>query len=141
MTFHPQYAERGTGKLVGDGPQTASAYNYPVPPTAPISRPFALDVNADGGVGPEFGFTTEYPRYSTQSVCDFYDHTNGNKGSGLVRLVEPGASPHAAFVVVNGIDRTTGSGSAFIARYSLLTLVHSFFAAGVSGTGRVKQLP
>ena len=44
--------------------------------------------------------------------------------------------------MVNGIDRTIGSGSAFIARYSLMTLIHSFFAAGLPGTAdRIKQLP
>jgi hypothetical protein len=43
---------------------------------------------------------------------------------------------------VNGIDRTLESGSAFIARYSLLSLVHSFFAGGVpGGLNPIRQLP
>jgi len=118
----------------------ANNYNFPVPITARSAdvQPAAA---LDGGVGPEFTYLTEYPKYSVGTVADFYGHTTGAKGSALVRLVEPGASPRASFIVVNGIDRTTGTGSAFISRYSLLTLVHSFFAAGVAGTGRIHQLP
>jgi prepilin-type N-terminal cleavage/methylation domain-containing protein len=140
-TFHHQYQDGMTGNLVGDGPQLAANYNFPMPTTAPISRPFDLGVSADGGTPPEFGYTTDYPHYSASTVVNFYDHVNTHKGSALVRLTEPGGTPRAGFIVVNGIDRTTGSGSAFIARYSLLTLVHSYFAAGLAGTGRIKQLP
>jgi hypothetical protein len=140
-TFHHQYYDGQTGNIMGDGTQLAANYNFPVPTVAPISRPFSLSSNASGGEPPEFPYTTDYPRFSTGTVADFFNHQSGTKGSALVRLIEPGASPRAGFVVVNGIDRTTGSGSAFIARYSLLTLVHSFFAAGVAGTGRIKQLP
>jgi hypothetical protein len=58
-----------------------------------------------------------------------------------VKLLQPGGA-RAGYVVVNGIDRTTESGSAFIARYSLLTLIHSFFAAGLTtNPNRIRQLP
>jgi len=41
-------------------------------------------------------------------VRRYYDHDNGSLiGSGLVRLQEPGADPRGAYIVVNGIDRTT----------------------------------
>ncbi len=140
-TFHHQYQDGTTGSLTGDGPQLATNYNFPMPTSAYISRPFGLATSSSGGVGDEFGFTTDYPRYSASTVVDYYNHTSGAKGAALVRLVEPGASPRAAFIVVNGLDRTTGSGTSFIARYSMLSLVQSFFAAGVSGTGRIKQLP
>ena len=142
-TFHHQYMDGTTGTLAGDGTQLAANYNFPVPADALISRPFSLATSGAGGVGPEFVRTTEYPRYSANTVVQFYNHSSGLTGSSLVRLIEPG-SARAGYVVVNGIDRTTESGSAFIARYSLLTLVHSFFAAGNwSGTALrpVKQLP
>ncbi len=140
-TFHHQYADGQTGSLTGDGPQLATNYNFPLPTTAGISRPFGLAVGVDGGDPDEFSYTTEYPRYTASNVVNFYNHANGQTGSSLVRLVEPGASPRAGLIVVNGIDKTTESGSAFIARYALLTLTHGFLAGGVSGTGRVKQLP
>ena len=140
-TFHHQYQDGLTGNLVGDGPQLAANYNFPMPTTTAISRPFDIAVAADGGTPNEFTYVADYPHYTAQTVVNFYDHVNTHKGSALVRLIEPGATPRAGFIVVNGIDRTTGSGSAFIARYSLLTLIHSYFAAGLSGTGRIKQLP
>lgn len=140
-TFHHQYADGQTGTLTGDGPQLAANYNFPIPTTAGISRPFGLATNGSGGDPDEFTYTTDYPRYTASNVVTFFNHQSGQTGSSLVRLVEPGASPRAGLIVVNGIDRTTESGSAFIARYALITLAHGFLAGGVSGTGRVKQLP
>lgn len=47
-----------------------------------------------------------------------------------------------AFIVVSGVDRTTESGSAFIARMSVLTLIHGFLSSGLWGTtSRITQLP
>jgi hypothetical protein len=142
-TFHHQYKDGATGTLVDDGPQLAQDYNYALPSTAPISRPWHLDINYDGGVGDEFGYTDVYPRHNAQLVRRYFDHsTRGLVGSGLVRLQEPGPDPRGAYIVVNGIDRTTESGSAFIARYSLITLIHSYFAGGLPGTpDRIGQLP
>ena len=139
-TFHHQFAS-GTGALVEDGPQLATEYNFPLPVTARISRPFGLAMSYSGGVGNEFGFTTEYPRFSAQMVRRFYNHNIGTTGSGLVRLQEPGANPRGGYIVVNGIDRTTETGSAFISKYSLLTLIHSYFAGGLAGPNRIPQVP
>ena len=44
-TFHHQYADGQSGNLVDDGPQLADNYNFPLPSTALISRPFALNAN------------------------------------------------------------------------------------------------
>ncbi len=141
-TFHHQFQDGQTGTLTQDGPQLALNYNFPLPTTTNISRPFGLATSGSGGTGDEFGKTAEYPRFNAQMVTRFYNHQNGQTGSGLVRLQEPGANPRGGFVVVNGIDRTTESGSAFIARYSLLSLLHSYFAAGApGGANRIRQLP
>jgi prepilin-type N-terminal cleavage/methylation domain-containing protein len=140
-TFHHQYADGQTGTLTGDGPQLQSNYNFPIPTTAGISRPFRLNTDSSGGLPPEFSYTTEYPRFSATNVVNFYNHQSGGTGSSLVKLLQPGGA-RAGYVVVNGIDRTTESGSAFIARYSLLTLIHSFFASGLTtNPNRIKQLP
>ncbi len=140
-TFHHQYADGRTGGLVEDGPQLAANYNFPLPNRAAISRPFALNVNYDGSVGDEFSFTTEFPRFSASVVRRFFDHELGTIGSALVRLRAPGTNPRGGYVVVNGLDRTIESGSAFIARYSMLSLIHSYFAGGVSDPNRIRQLP
>ncbi|MCC7137445.1 MAG: hypothetical protein IT460_03340 [Planctomycetes bacterium] len=139
-TFHHQYRDGQTGSLTGDGPQLAANYNFPLTTSAPISRPFSIASSGDGGVPSEFTYTTEYPKLTATTVATFYNHTSGTTGSAVVRHTDP-STGRAAHVVVNGIDRTAGSGSAFIARYSLLTLIHSTFAAGLAGPGRVKQLP
>ena len=140
-TFHHQYRNGQKGSLVEDGPQLASNYNFPLPTETSISRPFGLTTSGSGGVGDEFAYTDAYPRFAAQVVRRFYDHDAGQTGSALVRLEDPGAD-RAGYVVVNGIDRTIESGSAFIARFAGLSLIHSFFAAGVPGQPhRIRQLP
>jgi hypothetical protein len=141
-TFHHQFQDGQTGSLIEDGPELAANYNFPLPTTTAISRPFGLATNGAGVEGDEYPFTDAYPRFQAQMVRRFYGHTNGQTGSGLVRLQEPGANPRGAYVVVNGVDRTLESGSSFIARYSMLSLVHGFFAAGLPATpNRIRQLP
>jgi len=140
-TFHHQYQNGQTGGLVDDGPQLAAHYNFPLPTRTLISRPFGLSTSGAGGVGDEFAYTDSYPRYTVSTVRRFYDHQAGEMGSALVRLDEPDAS-RSGFIVVNGIDRTIESGSAFIARYAGLSLIHSYFAAGAPGEpNRIRQLP
>ncbi len=142
-TYHHQYADGRTGDLVEDGPELSEEYNFPLPTTAPISRPFNLSISYSGGVGDEFAYNDSYPRFSAQLVRRYYDHqSSGLVGSGLVRLREPGLDPRGGYIVINGIDRTTESGTSFIARYSLLSLVHSFFGSGLPSTlNRIRQLP
>lgn len=141
-TFHHQFADGQTGTLVEDGPQLSANYGLSLPSTAPISRPFGLSTSGAGGVGPEFSFTDAYPRFTAALVRRFYNHQGGQTGSGLVRLQEPGTTPRGCYIVVNGVDKTMGSGSSFIARYSVLSLLHGFLAAGAPGLpNRVRQLP
>ena len=113
-----------------------------VPLSAPISRPFRVDINYSGGVGDEWNYapyTTD--RHSGTVIANYYDHGTGFLGSGLVQLFDPSGS-ESAFVVVNGIDRTVQSGSSFIAQWSVLTLLHSFFECGAAGlSNRILQPP
>ena len=141
-TFHHQFAGGRTGSLVGAGLELATGYGYPSPATADISRPFSLASSGSGGVGDEFNFTDSYPRFSAELVGPFYDHEQGTIGSGLVRLQEPGPKPRGGYIVVNGLDKTVDSGTSFIARYSIVSLLHGFFEAGLPGSpNRVAQLP
>lgn len=137
-TFH-HTSTSGTGPLTAVGLELANNYNMTMPTTAPISRPFGLTWG--GTTGEHWG----YPPYSTERFSaslyrTYYTHAGGI-GSGLVKLVDPGGS-NAAYIVVNGIDKTVGSGTTFIAKFACLSLVHSFFAAGeTSNTLRIQQLP
>jgi prepilin-type N-terminal cleavage/methylation domain-containing protein len=141
-TFHHQYQDNKTGSLSGDGSQLATNYGFDIPSPSPISRPFGIATSGSGGTGPQFGFTDSFPRYSAALERTFFNHQSGQTGSGLVRLQAPGTNPRAARVVVSGIDRTLSSGSAFIARYSVVTLLHGFLAGGVpSLPNRISQVP
>jgi hypothetical protein len=89
------------------------------------------------------------PVFPTRIEAQFYRQVGtGGPGSALVSL-RNGATNRVAFVVVNGLSPTGDSGSNFIARWSFLSLIHSFMDAGlytdtVGCTGcpfRVVQLP
>ncbi len=144
-TFHHQFCGGQTGSLVGPGLELANNYSFPLPSTAKISRPFDIDVSGAGGLPDEWGQSNAFPHFSADILATYYNHQNGHEGSALVRLTAPlsVASPQrGAFIVVNGLDRTVESGSAFIAKYAVVSLVHSFFESGNPATGpRVVQLP
>ena len=139
-TFHHQAQSGKEGSLVEGGFELAANYAYPVPSTVPISRPFSVASKGDGGLPPEFDYTDAYPRHSAALVRRFYDHEKADVGSGLVRLRAP--SGEGGFVTVNGLDKATENGSAFLGRYCVLALVQSYFEAGLPGQpNRVPQLP
>lgn len=140
-TFHHQSQDGTYGNLQAAGSEIASSYNFPLPTSTKISRPFRLSTNATGTNPTEFNFTTDYPRHTAEIVRTFYGHSTGAEGSSLVALTTPdGAS--TGYIVVNGIDRTIESGSGHIAKYAMLSLVHSFFSAGDAALPhRIVQLP
>lgn len=128
-TFHHQSASGTTGALVDGGIEVGRDFHFPLPATARISRPFMVATNASGGIGDEFTFLTDYPKSTATIRRTYYDHSSGATGSGLIEVSTPGL-PHSAFVVVSGIDKTTESGSSFIARFAMLTLIHGLLSAG-----------
>lgn len=140
-SFHHQYAS-GNGTLTSTGTEISTNYNFNMPAAAPISRPWSIATNSAGGLGDEFALTPySAERYSARMLKTYYTHPNGNIGSGLLQLTDP-ANTASAFLIVNGIDRTVESGSSFIAKFAVLSLVHSFFEAGpVSVARRIEQPP
>ena len=134
------FFKAGTGNLVGAGVEVGTNYNYPIPSQAPINRPWSVTEVASGAE------ESKLPPYSTSQytarvVQTYYDHPTGYVGSGLVELTDP-TNSDSAYIVVNGISNAVTSGSAFIAKYSLLTMVHSFMEGGSpSLTHRIKMPP
>ena len=139
-TFHHQYAS-GTGALTAFGTEIKNNYNFNMPTSTAISRPFGLATNTSGTTGTEWSLAPySTNRFSGQLLRTYYTHPNGNVGSGLVRLQNTAASD-SAYVVVNGIDNTVATGSSFIAKYAVLSLVHSYFEAGSSSLAHRIQQP
>src|SRR5262249_5556786 len=139
-TFHHQYADGSNGTLTTTGTEIATNYNFNMPTTAPISRPWNIATNGAGGTGQEWSLAPYSTRYTAQLLKTYYTHPTGNVGSGLLQLTDP-ANTASAYIVVNGIDRTVESGSNFIAKFSMLALVHSFFEAGTTTLARRIEQP
>ena len=137
-TFH-HTSSSGNGTMTAVGLELANNYNMSMPTSAPVSRPFGLTWNS--GTGDEYGLAPySTNRYTGSLFKTYYTHASGT-GSGLVKLVD-NAGSSASYVVVNGIDKAVDSGTTFIAKWAVLTLVHSFFEAGsTTNTLRIPQLP
>jgi prepilin-type N-terminal cleavage/methylation domain-containing protein len=153
-TFHHN-PNNGNGSLVNEGLDMASAvsgYNYPLLNPIPNNRPFDINLNMTAD-NPESFLSSVYgSTFVTTQQAKFYQQTNANlPGSALESLRDPNSNK-TSFIVVNGLSPTGDAGSSFIARWSFLSLIHSFFHAGlypVAGTEsgcagctfRVRQLP
>ena len=143
-TFHHRYADNTTGNLAPDGQAIADTYKLAMPPSIPNNRPFDINVN-DTGMNPDHFLQNAYgPPTTLTSLAQFYRHSWNIPGSALLAMRDQNAS---AFVVVNGLSPTGQSGVAFISRWSFLSLIQSFLAAGrysnagVLDPSRVRELP
>jgi len=128
----------GNGTLTSIGQEVADNYSMTMPATAPVSRPFQLNYGGSGGDH------WNYPPYTTRFTGSlyetYYSHGSG-VGSGLIKLTNPGGTS-AGYIIVNGIDKAVSSGTTFIAKWAVLSLVHSFLEAGdTSNSLRILQLP
>ena len=148
-TFYHAF-NSASGSLTTVGNEVADDYAFPLPTYAQISRPFRLDWGGSSGwkSNSDFDFTSDYPHNTGEEVRRYYDHpwsSPDGMGSSLIGLTNP-AGDHTSLQVINGIDRTTVTGTAFMAKWSLLTLIHSFLTAGEWNTKnitglRIRQLP
>jgi hypothetical protein len=141
-TFRHNFPTADKGTITVSGTAMANSYNFPLFSTADITRPFALNYNW-GAVPTEFSLD-DYSsiRCSASVMSRFYNHNDGAswEGSSLIRLKN--LSDSNAFIVVNGLAQTEETGSAFIARYAVISLVHGLLTAGLPGTpSRIVQLP
>ncbi|MCA8951572.1 MAG: hypothetical protein KDE27_18845 [Planctomycetes bacterium] len=129
----------GNGTMAAPGLEIGTNYNLVIATTTPVTRPFTLTKNVSGADEWTYSpYSTE--RFTGSLYKTYFTHSAGT-GSGLVKLVDPG-NTDAAYIVVNGIANTVDTGTSYIAKWSLLTLVHSFFEAGDTANSlRIQQLP
>ncbi len=129
-TFHHQSRNGKFGDLVGGGLEIGNNYNLELPATTEIGRPFALSTDTTGGPGSQFNFEPYLSqRCSGSMLRTYYNHEDGNTGSGLVRWTD-NSNSSSAFVMVNGLSASLLLGTADIAKYAVLGTIHSFFEAG-----------
>ncbi|MCA8958211.1 MAG: hypothetical protein KDC87_19195, partial [Planctomycetes bacterium] len=125
--------------LVGSGLELQSNYNFPLPSQIYSNRPFT--VNTSGNTPLEFSLAPYSTNRFTASILKEYYDYSGWTASGLVLLENPAATK-GAYVIVSGLAPTTSLGSAFIAKYSVIAMLQSYFEVGATSmTHRVKQTP
>jgi hypothetical protein len=143
-TFHHRSLGGTTGNLVAEGLAIAANYEVPLADSISNDRPFNVNID-DTGTNPDHFLQPVYGAATTlQPLAEFYRHTTNIPGSALLAMRDGSES---AFVVVNGLSPAGDSGTAFISRWSFLSLVHSFLSAGlytnagVADPRRVRELP
>lgn len=141
-TFHHRRDDGATGNLAGAGFEIRDTYNVDLAPVAEINKPFALDVDFDGGPGPQFDHDPyAKERYAGRLLSTYYDHPTGYIGSGLMELMDP-LGRASAFVVVSGLKQGTTMTSRDLAKHAVLTNLHSFFVVSNKSLPiRIPQLP
>jgi prepilin-type N-terminal cleavage/methylation domain-containing protein len=154
-TFH-HTPNSSNADIVNEGAyisSTTTGYNFPLLNPIPNNRPFNINVNATGDNPPGFLESRYGGTFISNEDARYYRNagTTG-PGSSLISLRNPNTN-RVAFIVVNGLSPVGDSGTAFIARWSFLSLIHSYMEAGlytdanptpVGCTGcpfRVGQLP
>lgn len=141
--FHHQFKNGQEGDLTGDGLDIANNYNFPIPTTVEINRPFNVNLSGSGGTPTHYQDDIYYPGTLTGTAINhFYDHdTSSLLGSSMIAL-KGSEGDDNAFVVVNGIAQTNRTGSAFMGRWAFLTLIQGFLAAGQhTSADRIPQVP
>jgi len=139
QTFIHRSSNGDTGDLQGPGLELANNYNMTLPLTTEINRPFSLTsgANPDG-----WDFKPYDDRYQATLIRTYYNSTVADHtGSGLVELRTPDGA-NSAYLVVNGLAQTATLGTGTLAKYSLLTLVHSYFESGDTAlVNRIQMTP
>ncbi|ANM29591.1 hypothetical protein ABI59_08375 [Acidobacteria bacterium Mor1] len=140
--FHHTFSG-GDGDLQSDGQEIADRFNFGIPDTVSANRPFYFNLNGSGGV-PDNYLDSMYVGSSSltaSELAEFYDHpSSGVTTSALLGVDGPGED--MGFIVVNGIAQTVQTGSAFMSRWSVLTMLQSFMVGGLySGSERIVQVP
>jgi hypothetical protein len=150
-TFH-HMSNNSNGVLTADGLNMAHAtfgYKFPLLDPIPNNRPFNINVNALLDNPENFRSGMYGATFPTNIEAEFYRQQGVNQpGSALVSM-RNGTTNRVSFIVVNGLSPTGDSGSNFIARWSFLSLIHSYMDAGlytdavgcVGCPFRVTQLP
>jgi hypothetical protein len=129
------------GTLTSLGAEMSANYGLSAPTSAPISRPFRINVAS--GVAEHWNhppYASSPGRYTATTFKTYYSHSAG-AGSAAIKLVDP-TNTNAAYVVVNGISNAVTNGTSFIAEYTLLSLLHTMLEAGsTTNTLRIQQQP
>jgi hypothetical protein len=131
-TFHHGYYDSDSAAIQTPGQDIADHYSMPVPATIANARPFDVALNNTGDEPESFLAGGYPPAYNIKSLRTYYLHSGGGPtlGSALVTLTDPNSN-YPAFIAVNGLSPTGVSGTTFIAKWSFLSLIQSFFNGGL----------
>lgn len=128
-TFNHAYSA-GVGKLLPAGQEIGTRYGIDLPQTANISRPFRIDYS--GPKPNHWGFDPYLAERGTVRVLEeYYDHSRIRYGAGLLEVRDKTGSD-SGFLVINGFSRSTVWGTDMIARFAVLSMLHSYFEVGMS---------
>ncbi len=138
--FRHEYRDNDMASITSNGLNLSGRFNLGLPSSMSASRPFTLNYNSTWPV--EWNDTAYVnTRTTTAFFQGYYDapYSASYRSSASVRLTQGGKT---AYFMMNGLSPQTSSGSAWMARYALVSMVQSFMDAGdPSYAGWLPQLP
>lgn len=139
-TFNHSSNDGATGTLQTPGREISTSFHFPIPDSILISRPFNTNRSNSASHLLTALYSVPSETLATAASATFYNSSaSGLQGSQLLSVT--GTGTRRELVVVNGIDRTISNGSAFLGRWSFLTLIQGFLLGGLLDTPRIGQLP
>lgn len=120
-----------------------TAFNYALPASLDANRPFRFANKSKSREWLNNPYLSGRNRGSF--LFTYYNHPNASwpRSSSLMQIYDPANNARAGYFVVNGISQTVLTGSPFIARYCLISLMYGFLRAGDDAVAisRVPQVP
>lgn len=141
--FHHEYRDGQTGSLEPQGFEIANHYNFAIPATVTINRPFNTNRNSSGGVPTNYleSTYTGGAALTTTRLATYFNHQDTSLVGAALQTIT-GSGNDNTYIAVNGIAQTTQTGSAFLGRWGFLSLIESYLEGGrYSSGGRVVQVP
>jgi type II secretory pathway pseudopilin PulG len=143
-SFH-HVGNDNNANILAAGTDIANNYSLPVPSSIPSNRPWRLDWNSSND-NPESYLAGGYAGANKlQLLQRYFERPDASssiprESSSLVALTEP-IRGRPAFVVVNGLSPTGITGTVFIAKWSFLSLIQSYFNGGVYSDSKTYSDP
>lgn len=140
--FNHIFSSKNNANATGEGLGLEKTFNFPIQEEIKAIRPFTLDYG--GNFPPEWNLYAP-SRNASQVLETYYRASDPGtaRSSALLQLTAPAKGSAASYFVINGLSPAGETGTAYIGRYSVLTLLQGFLSAGtaVNPLFRIPQLP
>lgn len=141
--FNHIFSAKNVAKVTRDGSGLEQTFNFPIQDELKAIRPFTLDAGQNFPAEWNADFYKSH-RNHMDLLKVFYGATDPRDAHSSALMHIRGSAPQeGAYVAINGLSPAGETGTAYIGRYALLTLLQGFLSGGAHPNPdyRISQLP